>query len=88
MLGFILQVIIDGKNANSDVSKSGINPNKANAIYAIMFEAISLALHLDMDAKLLESSVVALGTFLTIKEANIKYANGGRAFSHAALKSS
>ena len=49
-----------------DVAKNA-NPNKANALHAIMFEAITLALHLDLDHKLLTTCVAVLGKLLTVK---------------------
>lgn len=41
--------------------------NKANAQHAILFEAISLVLALDLSRDLLASSVASLGNFLTVK---------------------
>lgn len=52
---------------------SSKNVNKSNAQHAILFDAIMLCLHLDTDRNLLSSCVAALGKFLTVKEANIKY---------------
>lgn len=49
------------------------NSNKNNALHAILFEAVSLTLHLDMDRELMVQSVALLGKFLMINEPNIKY---------------
>lgn len=57
---------------SAEVAKQA-NTNKANAQHAILFEAITLAIHLDMDRDLLLSSVSILGKYLSIREPNIKY---------------
>eukprot|EP00210_Caulerpa_lentillifera_P000422 g410.t1 len=49
------------------------NSNKSNAQHAILFEAIALCLHLDLDQELLTQSVALLGKFLTMNDPNIKY---------------
>ena len=41
--------------------------NKANAQYAILFEAIALCLALDFSKDLLASSVTALGRFMSVR---------------------
>ena len=68
------QAIIDNPMlaAGGDASGKPSNPNKANAVYAIVFEAIALALHLDSDQRLLSSAVAGLGRFISSKEANIR----------------
>lgn len=43
------------------------NPNKGNALHAILFEAISLALQHDADRALLTTCVAVLGKFLNSK---------------------
>lgn len=43
------------------------NPNKANALYAVLFEAVSLATHLDTDSKLQTLAVQCLGKHLSNK---------------------
>lgn len=50
----------------NDAAKSA-NPNKANALYAILFEAVSLATTVDSDGKLLTLAVTVLGKFLANK---------------------
>jgi AP-2 complex subunit alpha len=60
---------------SGDAAK-GANPNKANALHAILFEAISLALHLDTDRKLLTTCVGALGRFLTTKVSRVSWTAG------------
>ncbi|GMH38541.1 hypothetical protein BSKO_06425 [Bryopsis sp. KO-2023] len=62
----ILGLVINGINAVK-------NPNKNNALHAILFEAVSLTLHIDMDRELMVQSVALLGKFLMINEPNIKY---------------
>ncbi|KAF5828063.1 armadillo-type protein [Dunaliella salina] len=54
-------------------SARSANPNKANALYSILFEAIALAIHLDTDRTLLNTCVAVLGKFLMTKEPNAKY---------------
>ena len=49
------------------------NANKSNAQHAILFEAIALCLHMDLDQELLQQSVALLGKFLTMTDPNIKY---------------
>lgn len=49
------------------------NPNKNNALHAILFEAIALCLHLDIDRSLLTASVAHVGKFLAVNDPNIKY---------------
>jgi AP-2 complex subunit alpha len=48
------------------------NPNKSNAVHAIVFEAASLAVGLG-DPELLNMAVGLLARFLTVREANLKY---------------
>ncbi len=62
----LLQTIVD-HNYSGDVTK----PNKSNAVYSIIFEAIGLALRMD-NAKLQQSSVVALSRLISTKDPNIK----------------
>ncbi|MEW5308641.1 MAG: hypothetical protein WDW38_000584 [Sanguina aurantia] len=71
LLGELLQTLIN--TASSDSLKANLNPNKGNAIHAILFEAIALALHLDDNTELLTNCVSILGRFLSTKEPNIKY---------------
>ncbi|KAG1667410.1 hypothetical protein FOA52_004827 [Chlamydomonas sp. UWO 241] len=68
MLSTMLQSIIDN-NYQGDSSK----PNKANAVYSIMLEAVALALTLGDDKRLAASSASALGRFLQSRDPNIKY---------------
>lgn len=62
----LFSVCVEGMNAVK-------NANKNNALHAILFEAVSLTLHLDMDRELMGQSVALLGKFLMINEPNIKY---------------
>eukprot|EP00803_Ostreobium_quekettii_P002464 evm.model.scf_1061.2 EVM.evm.TU.scf_1061.2 scf_1061:6281-18352(+) len=65
-LSDILGNIINGANTVK-------NPNKNNALHAILFEAIALCLHLDIDRSLLTASVAHVGKFLAVNDPNIKY---------------
>jgi hypothetical protein len=67
--------------AGGDASGKPSNPNKANAVYAIVFEAIALALHLDSDQRLLSSAVAGLGRFISSKEANVRCVECGGGIS-------
>ena len=49
------------------------NANKSNAQHAVLFEAIALCLHMEVDQELLSQSVALLGKFLTMSDPNIKY---------------
>lgn len=57
-------------SANSIPSK---NIQQSNAQNAVLFEAINLAIHLDMDHALMEQIVQILSQFLTSKETNTRY---------------
>ena len=47
--------------------------NKNNAVFAILFEAISLVMHLEANKELMGQAVNLLGSFLGVKEPNIRY---------------
>ncbi|ODQ64216.1 Adaptor protein-like protein complex AP-2 [Nadsonia fulvescens var. elongata DSM 6958] len=49
------------------------NPQQNNAQNAILFEAINLAIHLDIDRNILQRIVEALGFFITAKMTNMRY---------------
>eukprot|EP00216_Chloropicon_sp_CCMP2111_P002302 CAMPEP_0198244466 /NCGR_PEP_ID=MMETSP1446-20131203/35195_1 /TAXON_ID=1461542 ORGANISM="Unidentified sp, Strain CCMP2111" /NCGR_SAMPLE_ID=MMETSP1446 /ASSEMBLY_ACC=CAM_ASM_001112 /LENGTH=972 /DNA_ID=CAMNT_0043928507 /DNA_START=138 /DNA_END=3059 /DNA_ORIENTATION=+ len=49
------------------------NVNKNNALHAILFESISLMMHLQVSSSLLEKCVGLLGKFVIVKEPNIRY---------------
>lgn len=49
------------------------NPNKSNAQHAILFEAITVCLHMELDQELLTQSVALLGKFLSTSDPNVKY---------------
>lgn len=49
------------------------NIQQSNAQNAVLFEAINLAIHVDMDPELMTKIVQILGTFLTAKETNTRY---------------
>lgn len=48
------------------------NPNKSNAVHAIVFEAAALAVGLG-DPELLDMAVSLLARFLTVRESNLRY---------------
>lgn len=54
-------------STDGNADNKNVNPNKANAMYSILFEAIALALHLDMDRNMLTACVATLGKFLNHK---------------------
>uniref|UniRef100_A0A060TA02 AP-2 complex subunit alpha n=1 Tax=Blastobotrys adeninivorans TaxID=409370 RepID=A0A060TA02_BLAAD len=49
------------------------NSQQNNAQNAVLFEAIALAIHIDVDPTLLERIVEALGEFLQSQETNVRY---------------
>lgn len=49
------------------------NTQQSNAQNAVLFEAIDLAVHIDVDSELMTKIVQILGSFLTAKETNIRY---------------
>jgi AP-2 complex subunit alpha len=56
--------------AGGDIIK---NQNKSNAIHAIVFEAVAVAVALEDHAELLPIATAILAKFLTAKEANMRY---------------
>lgn len=65
------------------------NPNKNNAIHAILFEAINLAIAHNTNSELLGQSVTLLGRYLGSKDSNLKYLSLeclARVAGHEALK--
>eukprot|EP00698_Gefionella_okellyi_P013301 TRINITY_DN3633_c0_g1_i1.p1 TRINITY_DN3633_c0_g1~~TRINITY_DN3633_c0_g1_i1.p1 ORF type:complete len:972 (+),score=252.79 TRINITY_DN3633_c0_g1_i1:239-2917(+) len=56
--------------SNTEMTK---NTNKNNASYSILFEAINLIIHLEMDKELLAQSATLLGRFISAREPNIRY---------------
>jgi len=67
----ILKSTIDAVGSGDAVKNA--NPNKGNALHAILFEAISVVLQHDVDHELLNVCISVLGKFLNSKDANIKY---------------
>ncbi|KAI0223578.1 hypothetical protein L0F63_003658 [Massospora cicadina] len=63
------------------------NVQHSNAQNAVLFEAISLAIHLDSDSTLVAESAYLLGKFISSKETNIRYL-GLEAMAHLAAYSS
>lgn len=66
----IAKVIHKVIDLNATPSK---NVQQNNAQNAVLFEVINLAIHLDIDPKLMERIVNILGQFLTARETNIRY---------------
>ncbi|KAJ9084078.1 hypothetical protein DSO57_1028047 [Entomophthora muscae] len=77
----ILHAII---SSSQDQSK---NVQHTNAQNAVLFEAISLAIHLDSESTLVAESTYLLGKFISSKETNIRYL-GLEAMAHLAAYSS
>jgi AP-2 complex subunit alpha len=63
----ILEVII---GSAKEVYK---NPQQNNAMNAVRFEAINLAIHLDPDSSLVEKATTIMGDHLSSKETNLRY---------------
>ncbi|TPX45987.1 hypothetical protein SeMB42_g02779 [Synchytrium endobioticum] len=57
-------------SSNHDIPKNVQHNNTSNAI---LFEAISLAIHMDSESDLVTQSAVQLGRFISSKETNIRY---------------
>jgi AP-2 complex subunit alpha len=62
----VLQRILMG----TDVVK---NVNKNNASHAVLFEALSLVMHLDAEKEMMSQCVALLGKFISVREPNIRY---------------
>uniref|UniRef100_A0A2P2MSX5 AP-2 complex subunit alpha n=1 Tax=Rhizophora mucronata TaxID=61149 RepID=A0A2P2MSX5_RHIMU len=62
----VLQRILMG----TDVVK---NVNKNNASHAVLFEALSLVMHLDAEREMMSQCVALLGKFIAVREPNIRY---------------
>ncbi|KAJ7546340.1 hypothetical protein O6H91_08G036300 [Diphasiastrum complanatum] len=62
----VLQRILMG----TDVVK---NVNKNNASHAVLFEALSLVMHLDAEKDMMSQCVALLGKFIAVREPNIRY---------------
>ena len=67
-LNEILKKIIN----SAEVAK-GQTVNHKNALNAVLFEAISLVIHLDDDRELTRQAGTLLGRFISAKETNIRY---------------
>ncbi|KAI9296519.1 Adaptor protein complex AP-2 alpha subunit [Neoconidiobolus thromboides FSU 785] len=66
-LNNVLHAII---SSSQDQSK---NVQHTNAQNAVLFEAISLSIHLDSDSTLVAESTVLLGRFISSRETNVRY---------------
>jgi len=49
------------------------NANKNNASHSVLFEAINLIIHLEMDKELLSQAASLLGKFISAREPNTRY---------------
>lgn len=63
----VLKTILD----NSQDTPKNVQHN--NAQNSVLFEAISLAIHLDTESSVVASAVQLLGRFITSKETNVRY---------------
>eukprot|EP00201_Polytomella_parva_P006204 CAMPEP_0175083532 /NCGR_PEP_ID=MMETSP0052_2-20121109/27451_1 /TAXON_ID=51329 ORGANISM="Polytomella parva, Strain SAG 63-3" /NCGR_SAMPLE_ID=MMETSP0052_2 /ASSEMBLY_ACC=CAM_ASM_000194 /LENGTH=1189 /DNA_ID=CAMNT_0016355025 /DNA_START=55 /DNA_END=3620 /DNA_ORIENTATION=- len=70
LLTDILNAII---NYTSSEASKNVNPNKANALNAALFEAIAVAMHLDSDRALLANCGAIMARYLQGREPNAKY---------------
>ena len=68
----VLRALVDTLQRTLAGNEAIKNPNKSNAVHAIVFEAASLAVGLG-DPELLNMAVGLLARFLTVREANLKY---------------
>ncbi|KAK4758213.1 hypothetical protein SAY87_019514 [Trapa incisa] len=62
----VLQRVLMG----TDVVK---NVNKNNASHSVLFEALSLVMHLDAEKEMMSQCVALLGKFIAVREPNIRY---------------
>ena len=67
MLQEVLQTIMNNCNEPSR------NVQHNNAQHAILFEAISLAIHIDTNSPLVNTAAVLLARFISSKETNVRY---------------
>ena len=80
MLHDILQAIL-----NSSADKPS-NIQHSNALNAVLFEAINLAIHLDAESDIVNSAVQLLGRYISARETNVRYL-GLDAMTHLAARS-
>ncbi|SCV72510.1 BQ2448_4047 [Microbotryum intermedium] len=62
------------------------NPQHNNALNAVLFEAINLAIHLDTESTIVHSAALLLGRFISAKETNVRYL-GLDTMTHLAARS-
>ncbi|SCZ92468.1 BZ3500_MvSof-1268-A1-R1_Chr5-2g07886 [Microbotryum saponariae] len=62
------------------------NPQHNNALNAVLFEAINLAIHLDTESSIVHSAALLLGRFISAKETNVRYL-GLDTMTHLAARS-
>lgn len=67
MLQEVLQTIMNNSSEHSR------NVQQNNAQHAILFEAISLAIHIDTNSPLVNTAAVLLARFISSKETNVRY---------------
>ncbi|KAJ1674022.1 hypothetical protein EV182_004124, partial [Spiromyces aspiralis] len=80
-----LQDMITGAIRGTILAAQEVPPDvqQVNAQNAILFEAINLAIHLDLDRKLLSEAAQLLGRFVSSRETNVRYL-GLETMSHLA----
>lgn len=83
LLHTVLQKILTTSQEKSS-SIAGVQHN--NAVNAVLFEAINLAIHLDTDSTIVDSAATLLGRFICSKETNVRYL-GLDAMTHLATRS-
>lgn len=73
LLHNVLQTILTTSQEKSGSNASGSGVQHNNAINAVLFEAINLAIHLEPDSTIVESAAVLLSRFIVSKETNVRY---------------
>jgi AP-2 complex subunit alpha len=62
------------------------NAQQSNALHAVLFEAINLAIHLDTESSVVQHAVHLLSRFITTRETNLRYL-GLDTMAHLAARS-
>ncbi|PIA15420.1 Adaptor protein complex AP-2 alpha subunit [Coemansia reversa NRRL 1564] len=66
LLGILRRIIDESQEAPRELQQM-------NAQYAVLFEAINLGIHVDVDQGLMHESALLLGRFITSRETNIRF---------------
>ncbi|KAJ1921104.1 hypothetical protein H4219_000963 [Mycoemilia scoparia] len=78
------ETIVNAIRAIIDMSQDlPPDPQQINTQYSILFEAVNLAIHLDLDRDLLSKAAQLLGRFISSRETNVRYL-GLETMSHLA----